>query len=65
MKKTSEAQLRHLEQRHQHLDSELHSLTDRPHLTPREYEQARHLKKLKLVAKDGIVALRQALATSA
>jgi hypothetical protein len=62
--KNSVNTIRHLELKHQTLESELHSLLNRPYLTPQEYEHARELKKRKLVAKDGITALRQSLDNS-
>ncbi len=61
MKKEPELLLHHLEQKHQNLDEELDALMNQPRLTPQEYQHARELKKRKLVAKDGIAALRQAI----
>jgi uncharacterized protein YdcH (DUF465 family) len=57
--KTTNNQLRHLEDKHRLLDNELGQLTNRVHLTPTEYEQALELKKRKLQLKDGIAALLQ------
>ena len=48
----------HLKRKHQSLDEELDHLMNQPHLTPAEYQRAQELKKRKLRAKDGIVALR-------
>jgi hypothetical protein len=50
--------LRHLEDKHQRLGSEVDELMTRVHLTPAEYAQAVELKKRKLMVKDGIQALR-------
>ena len=61
MKKPAILQLRHLEHKHQSLDTELGLLMSQSHLTPREYQHVRELKKRKLMAKDGIAALRQYL----
>jgi hypothetical protein len=61
MKKIVDLQLRHLEHKHQSIDSELGDLMRQNHLTPGEYQRARELKKRKLVLKDGITALRQDL----
>jgi hypothetical protein len=61
MKKAMGTQLRHLEDKHQRLDTEVEELLNRPHLTPGEYDQAVELKKRKLLVKDGIEALRQDL----
>jgi len=62
MKKAPEL-LQHLERKHQLLERELGSLLSLGHLTPDESHQVRELKKRKLVAKDGITALRQQLAS--
>ena len=61
MKKTSDLQLRHLEHKHQKLDTHVEQLMQRQHLTPTEYQEAVELKKRKLLVKDGIEALRQDL----
>ena len=61
MKKAAIFQLRHLEHKHRSLDAELDILMRQSHLTPREYQQVRELKKRKLMAKDGIAALMQTL----
>jgi len=61
MKKEPELLLQHLEQKHQNLDQELDALMNQARLTPTEYQHALELKKKKLVAKDGIAALRQAI----
>ena len=58
MKKASDLQLRHLEDKHHRLDSEVEELMNRSHMTPSEYLQARELKKRKLLLKDDIEALR-------
>ena len=57
MRNTTANQLRHLEDKHQRLESQLGQLTNRPHLTPAEYQQTLALKKRKLQLKDGITAL--------
>lgn len=62
MKKSSE-HLQHLERKHQLLERELDALSSRQYLTPHEHQQITELKKRKLMAKDGITALRQALAS--
>jgi hypothetical protein len=54
-------QLRHLENKHQRLDTEVEDLVSRVHMTPSEYQQAIELKKRKLMLKDDIEALRQDL----
>jgi hypothetical protein len=59
MKKTMDTQLRHLEDKHQQLDSAVEQLMTRTHITPTEYQEALELKKRKLLLKDGIQALRQ------
>jgi hypothetical protein len=59
MKKVTDLQLRHLETKHQRLDTEVEQLMRRVHMTPGEYQQAIELKKRKLLVKDGIEALRQ------
>ena len=61
MRKAIDHQLRHLEGKHQRLDSEVEQLMSRPHLTPGEYQQALALKKRKLSIKDDIEALRHDL----
>jgi hypothetical protein len=61
MKKATDDQLRHLEDKHQRLDVEVEQLMSRVHLTPTEYQQAVALKKRKLLLKDDIEALRQDL----
>lgn len=58
MKKVPEI-LQHLERKHRLLERELGVLLRQPHLTPDESRQVSELKKRKLVAKDGITALRQ------
>jgi hypothetical protein len=63
MKKSSE-HLQHLVRKHRLLERELDALSSQPHLTPLEHQQINELKKRKLMAKDGITALRQALAAS-
>jgi hypothetical protein len=60
MKKAPEL-LQHLERKHQNLDRELGALLNQGHLTPQEHRQVNELKKRKLMAKDGITALRQVL----
>ena len=57
MKKAPEL-LQHLERKHQLLERELGTLLRQPHLTPQQSLQVNELKKRKLVAKDGIAALR-------
>jgi hypothetical protein len=64
MKKPSNDLIRHLERKHRTLEAELDLLMNQPYLTPAEYQQARELKKRKLVAKDGITALRQSTSAS-
>jgi hypothetical protein len=59
MKNATNLQLRHLEDKHHRLDTEVEQLDSRVHMTPGEYLQARALKKRKLLLKDGIEALRQ------
>lgn len=61
MKKVPEL-LQHLERKHQILDRELGALLSQPRLTPEQNRQVNELKKRKLVAKDGITALRQQIA---
>jgi hypothetical protein len=63
MKKAPEV-LQHLERKHQSLDRELDVLMNQPHLTPEQHRQVSALKKRKLIAKDGIAALRQALTSA-
>lgn len=63
MKKAPE-QLQRLERRHQALERELHALSSHPYLTAEEHQHLVQLKKRKLQTKDGIVALRQALASA-
>jgi hypothetical protein len=58
MKKASDLQLRHLEDKHHRLDTEVEQLMSRVHMTPSEYLQARALKKRKLLLKDDIESLR-------
>ena len=55
--KRTDTQLKHLEHKHQRLESELGQLLQRIHLTPVEYQQALALKKRKLQLKDNITAL--------
>lgn len=62
MKKASDLQLKHLESKHQQLDTHVEQLMQRQHLTPTEYDEAVELKKRKLLVKDDIEALRQDLA---
>lgn len=61
MKNIADLQLRHLETKHQRLDTEVEQLMNRVHLTPLEHQQLALLKKRKLRVKDGIEALRQDL----
>jgi hypothetical protein len=61
MKKAATTQISHLEHKHQTLDAELDALMSQTYLTPQEYQQARELKKRKLLAKDSLTALRHAL----
>jgi hypothetical protein len=61
MKKVPEL-LQHLERKHQLLERELGALLSQQYLTPEESRQVSDLKKRKLVAKDGITALRQRMA---
>jgi hypothetical protein len=61
MKKITDLQLRHLETKHQMLDTEVEHLLNRVHLTPLEHQQLALLKKRKLRVKDGIAALRHDL----
>jgi hypothetical protein len=61
MRQAPQRLLQHLERKHQTLDVELGLLLSQPRLTPHEYEHACELKKRKLIAKDEITALRQAL----
>jgi hypothetical protein len=58
MKKATDLQLRHLEDKHHRLDTEVEELTNRTHMTPSEYLEARELKKRKLLLKDDIESLR-------
>jgi hypothetical protein len=62
--KTAPELLNRLERKHQYLDREIDSLLNQPRLTPAEYQQVTELKKRKLIAKDGITALRQAIAVA-
>jgi uncharacterized protein YdcH (DUF465 family) len=62
MKKVTDLQLQHLEDKHHRLDAKVEQLTSRVHMTPGEYLQARELKKRKLMLKDGILAIRHDLA---
>lgn len=62
--KKAPGQLQHLERKHQLLERELDALSNQPYLTQEEHQQIVELKKRKLLAKDGIAALRQALATA-
>ena len=48
-----------LEHQHQGLSDQLEDLMRHAHLTPREEQAARELKKKKLDAKDRIAALRR------
>jgi len=61
MKKAPEL-LHRLERKHQRLDREIDTLLNQPRLTPAEHQQVTELKKRKLIAKDSIAALRQAIA---
>jgi hypothetical protein len=61
MKKATDLQLRHLEDKHHRLDTEVEQLMTRTHMTPSEYQTALELKKRKLLIKDDIEALRQDL----
>ena len=63
MKKAPEV-LQHLERKHQSLERELGALLNQPRLTPEEDRHVSELKKRKLIAKDHIMALRQALTVS-
>lgn len=63
MKKAPE-HLQHLERKHQLLERQLDTLANQPYLTQEEHQRISELKKRKLLAKDGIVALRQALASA-
>jgi hypothetical protein len=62
MKKAPEL-LQHLQRKHQLLELELGALLSQPYLTADESRQVSELKKRKLVAKDGITALRQQIAS--
>jgi hypothetical protein len=62
--KTAPELLNRLERKHQNLDREIDALLNQPRLSAAEHQQVTELKKRKLVAKDGIAALRQALATA-
>ncbi len=62
MKKAPE-QLQHLERKHQLLEQKLTALSNQPYLTQEEHQHVLELKKRKLLAKDSIMALRQALAS--
>ena len=64
MKKPSVVRIEQLKRKHSSLDAELGELMNQTHLTPEEYQLARELKKRKLRAKDGIVALREQGASS-
>lgn len=61
MKKATDLQLRHLEDKHHRLDAEVEHLVSRTHMTPGEYQTAQELKKRKLMLKDDIEALRHDL----
>jgi hypothetical protein len=50
-----------LEDRHRGLDAQVEALMRRSYLTPLEQQTARELKKLKLSAKDRLVALKRML----
>jgi uncharacterized protein YdcH (DUF465 family) len=50
-----------LEERHKSLSEQVHRLGRRAYLTPHEQQQMADLKKLKLMAKDEIVALKRTL----
>lgn len=63
MKKAPE-QLQHLERKHRLLETELDALVSQPYITAEEHQQITELKKRKLRAKDGIMALRQAIASA-
>lgn len=63
MKKAPE-QLQHLERKHQLLERELHALANQPYLTQEEHQHVVQLKKRKLLAKDGIMALRHAMTSA-
>jgi hypothetical protein len=63
MKKASDLQLRHLEDKHHRLDAQVEELMNRVHMTPGEYLHARQLKKRKLMLKDDIESLRHDLGT--
>lgn len=59
MKKATDLQLRHLEDKHHRLDTQVEQLARRTHMTPGEYQTLLALKKRKLMLKDDIEALRQ------
>ncbi len=59
MNESSAERLRELENKHQHLKTEVKRLERRAYLTPPEQVQVTQLKKKKLVAKDQIAALRR------
>jgi hypothetical protein len=61
--KNAPERLQHLERKHQNLDRALDALLNQTHLTPEEHQQINQLKKRKLMAKDSIAALRQALSS--
>lgn len=63
MKKAPE-QLQHLERKHQLLERELDALSNQLYLTQEEHRHISELKKRKLLAKDGIMALRHALTSA-
>lgn len=50
-----------LENEHRGLSAQVEALMRRAHLTPREQQTARELKKRKLETKDRIAALRRML----
>lgn len=54
---TASAELNRLKSAHQTLETELHMLNRRAHLTPAEQQRARIIKKQKLKAKDRIRVL--------
>ena len=58
MGKTMDTRRRHLEHKHQRIESELGELMRRVHLTPAEYQHALALKKRKLQLKDDLTALQ-------
>ncbi|HLV21002.1 MAG TPA: YdcH family protein [Polyangiaceae bacterium] len=58
MKETMPDRVRTLEQRHRSLSQQVDRLERRAYLTPFEQRQITDLKKLKLMAKDELFALK-------